>query len=62
MRVTYGFTIGGTDLSGNAQTEFITGPEANATVIGTKTFRTVTSITPASNSSGSITVGTSGVE
>ena len=56
----YGFTVVGTDLSGNAQTEVITGPEANGTVIGTKTFRTVTSITPASNSSGNITIGTSG--
>ncbi len=56
----YGFTVVGTDLSGNAQTEVITGPAANGTVIGTKTFRTVTSVTPASNSSGSITIGTSG--
>ena len=56
----YGFTVVGTDLSGNAQTEVITGPEANGTVIGTKTFKTVTSVTPASNSSGNITVGTSG--
>ena len=57
---TYSFTVVGTDLSGNAQTEVITGPAANATVIGLKTFRTVTSITPSSNSSGSITVGTTG--
>ena len=39
----YGFTVVGTDLSGNAQTEVITGP-TNGTVIGTKTFRTVTSL------------------
>ncbi len=57
---TYSFTVVGTDLSGNAQTEVITGPAANATVIGLKTFRTVTSITPSSNSSGSITLGTTG--
>ena len=38
----------------------ITGPAANATVIGLKTFKTVTSITPSSNSSGSITLGTTG--
>ena len=30
------FTVVGTDLSGNAQTEVITGPAANATVIGSK--------------------------
>ena len=57
----YTFTVVGTDLSGNAQTEVITGPTANATVIGSKTFRTVTSVTPSSNSTGSITVGTTGV-
>ena len=56
----YAFTIVGTDLSGNAQTEVITGPTANATVLGSKTFKTVTSITPSGNSSGSITVGTTG--
>ncbi len=56
----YSFTIIGTDLSDNAQTEIITGPAANATVFGSKTFKTVTSVTPSSNSSGSITVGTTG--
>ena len=56
----YTFTVVGTDLSGNAQTEVITGPAANATAIGSKTFKTVTSVTPASNSTSSITVGTSG--
>ena len=56
----YTFTVVGTDLSGNAQTEVITGPAANATVFGSKTFKTVTSVTPSSNSSGNITVGTTG--
>ncbi len=56
----YSFTIVGTDLSGNSQTEVITGPTSNLTVFGSKTFRTVTSVTPSSNSSGSITVGTTG--
>ncbi|MDB2696847.1 flagellar filament capping protein FliD [Alphaproteobacteria bacterium] len=56
----YTFTVVGTDLSGNAQTEVITGPAANATVIGSKTFKTVTSVTPSSNTTGSITVGTTG--
>ena len=58
---TYSFTIVGTDISGNAQTEVITGPTSNATVFGTKTFKTVTSVTPSSNSTGSITIGTTGV-
>ncbi len=57
----YTFTIVGKDLSGADQTEVITGPSANATVFGSKTFKTVTSITPSSNSTGSITVGTTGV-
>ena len=56
----YTYTVVGTDLSGNAQTEVITGPAANATVIGSKTFKTVTSVTPSSNTTGSITVGTTG--
>jgi flagellar hook-associated protein 2 len=56
----YTFTVVGTDLSGNDQTEVITGPAANATVFGSKTFKTVSSITPSSNSSGAITVGTTG--
>ena len=57
----YTFTVVGTDLSGTAQTEILTGPAANSTVFGSKTFKTVTSVTPSSNSTGSISVGTSGV-
>ena len=56
----YTFTIVGTDLSDNAITEVITGPTANATVLGSKTFKTITSVTPSGNSLGSITVGTTG--
>ena len=56
----YTFTIVGKDLSNNDQTEVITGPSANATVFGSKTFKTVTSVTPSANSTGSITVGTTG--
>ena len=56
----YSFTVVGKDLSGNDQTEVITGPAANATVFGSKTFFSVSSITPSSNSSGAITVGTTG--
>ncbi len=55
------FTILGTDMSGNAQTEVITGPAASATVLGEKTFKTITSITPNANTSSSITVGFTGV-
>ena len=38
------FTITGTDMDGNVQTETITGGVQNATVNGTKTFNTVTEI------------------
>ena len=54
------FTVVGTDMSGNAQTEVITGPAANATVLGSKTFQTISSITPSANTSGSITLGFTG--
>ena len=55
------FTVVGTDMSGNSQTEVITGPTSSATVIGTKTFRTIQSITPSANTTGNVTVGFSGV-
>ena len=54
------FTVVGTDMSGNAQTEVITGPAANATVLGSKTFQTISSITPSANTAGSITLGFTG--
>ena len=54
------FTVVGTDLSGNAQTEVITGPAANGTVLGAKTFKTITSITPSANTTGNITMGYTG--
>ncbi len=54
------FTVVGTDMSGNAQTEVITGPAANATVLGSKTFQTISSITPSANTAGSITMGFTG--
>ena len=54
------FTVVGTDMSGNAQTEVITGPAASATVLGSKTFKSITSITPSANTSGSITLGFTG--
>ena len=55
------FTVVGTDLSGVAQTEVITGPVANATVLGSKTFKTISSITPSANTTGNITLGFTGV-
>ena len=55
------FTVLGTDMNGNAQTEVITGPAASASVIGLKTFKTISSITPNTNTSGSITLGYTGV-
>ena len=55
------FTVVGTDMNGNAQTEVITGPAASATVVGLKTFKTISSITPDTNTSGSITLGYTGV-
>ena len=54
------FTVVGTDLSGNALTEVITGPAANATVFGSKTFQTISSITPSSNTSGRVSMGFTG--
>ena len=54
------FTVVGTDLSGNAQTEVITGPAANATVLGSKTFQTISSITPSASTSGSVSLGFTG--
>ena len=54
------FTVVGTDMAGNAQTEVVTGPAANATVLGSKTFQTISSITPSANTAGSITMGFTG--
>lgn len=50
------FTITGTDVNGNAQTETITGP-ATTTVTGTLYFRTVTVVTVDDDTAGAITVG-----
>ena len=51
------FTIVGTDLSGVVQTEVITGPVVNGTSSGLKTFKTITSITPTSNTASAVKVG-----
>ena len=55
------FTVIGTDMSGAAQTEVITGPTSSATVLGSKTFKTISSITPNANTSGNISLGFSGL-
>ena len=49
------FTITGTDVNGNAQTETIAGPAT--TVTGTLYFRTVTQVTVDDDTAGAITVG-----
>ena len=54
------FVVVGTDMSGNAQTETITGPGANATVLGSKTFKTISSITPSADTTGNVTMGVTG--
>jgi flagellar hook-associated protein 2 len=43
-----------------AQTEVITGPAANATVLGSKTFKTISSITPSANTASNISLGFTG--
>src|SRR3990167_6091082 len=50
------FSVVGTDAQGNAITEVITGPASGATVVSTKYFYTVSSITPSAAQGGSETV------
>jgi len=50
------FTVTGTDVNGNAQTETITGPDT-ATVTGTLYFRTVTTVSVDDDTAGAIIVG-----
>jgi hypothetical protein len=52
------FTVTGTDVNGNAQTETIAGPDT-ATVTGTLYFRTVTTVSVDDDTAGAITVGMS---
>jgi hypothetical protein len=49
------FTVTGTDVNGNVQTEVIAGPAT--TVTGTKYFRTVTEVLVDDDTAGAITVG-----
>ena len=51
------FTVTGTDVNGNVQTETIAGPAT--TVTGTLYFRTVTQVTVDDDTAGAITVGMS---
>ena len=50
------FTVTGTDVNGNAQTETITGPDTG-TVTGTLYFRTVTTVSVDDDTAGAIIVG-----
>ena len=51
------FTITGTDMSGNALTEVITGPEANKTVTGRQIFKTIHTVVNSAATTGAITIG-----
>ena len=50
------FTVVGTDVNGDAQTESITGANAG-TATGSKYFRTITSITAVGNPAGNVSAG-----
>ncbi len=54
------FTVVGLDMAGDAQTEVITGVNAN-TVTSTAYFSSVTSVTPSATSVNNISVGLSGL-
>ena len=51
------FTVTGTDMSGNALIEVITGPAASATVTGRQIFKTITSVVNSAATTGNITIG-----
>lgn len=54
------FTITGTDINGNVQSEVLTGPNAT-TAQSVLSYKTVTSIVASGASAGNVSVGTSGV-
>ena len=56
------FTITGLDMDGNAQTEVIKGPDASATVTGRLQFSAIHSVTPATATTGNISVGVKGAD
>ena len=51
------FTVTGTDMSGNALIEVITGPEANKTVTGRRIFKTIHTVVNSAATTGAITIG-----
>ena len=53
------FTIVGTDTDGLSKTETIIGPTSGSTVSSLGLFKTITSITPTSNTVGNVEIGTS---
>ena len=53
------FTIVGTDTNGLTKTETITGPNLGNTVSSLGLFKTITNVTPTSNTLGNIQIGTS---
>ncbi|MFL2818523.1 MAG: flagellar basal body rod C-terminal domain-containing protein [Candidatus Puniceispirillales bacterium] len=53
------FTIAGTDTDGLSKTETIVGPTSGKTVSSLGLFKTITSITPTSNTVGNVEIGTS---
>ena len=56
------FTVTGTDMSGNALIEVITGPEASKTVTGRRIFKTITSVVNSAATTGNITIGVKGAD
>ena len=54
------FTLVGTDFQGNSITEALTGPNAT-TVVSTKSYKTVTSITTSSAAAAALTIGVNGL-
>ncbi len=52
------FTIVGTGTDGLSKTETVYGPDSGKTVVSLGLFKTITSITPASNTAGNVEIGT----
>ncbi len=52
------FTIVGTGTDGLSKTETISGPNSGKTVVSQGLFKTITSITPVSNTTGNVEIGT----
>ena len=52
------FTIVGTGTDGLSKTETVFGPNSGKTVVSSGLFKTIHSITPASNTAGNVEIGT----